>query len=55
MAYLIKVSLAWTLFLLLFELVFRHNGKFTANRLYLVFSLLAGLIIPIIPMPFALA
>lgn len=55
MAYLIKVTLVWTIFLVLFELLFKHNGRFTANRIYLLLSIALGLLLPLIPAPSAQA
>ncbi len=49
--YLFKLTIAWTAFLLLFELFFKHNGRFTANRLYLLLAMAAGVVLPLITLP----
>lgn len=49
--YLFKLTIAWAAFLLLFELFFKHNSKFTANRLYLLLALAAGVLLPFITLP----
>lgn len=51
MAYLIKVTIIWSVFLVLFELLYKNNTRFTANRIYLLLSITIGLILPIIPSP----
>jgi beta-lactamase regulating signal transducer with metallopeptidase domain len=52
MAYLIKVTIAWTIFLVLFELLYKNNARFMANRIYLLLSIAAGLLLPLVPWPF---
>ena len=49
--YLLKVTLVWSLFLLLFELLYRHNRRFAANRIYLLLSIVMGLLLPLTPLP----
>jgi beta-lactamase regulating signal transducer with metallopeptidase domain len=51
MVYLLKVTLAWALFLLLFEAFYKSNGRFTLNRFYLLLSMAVGLLLPLIPLP----
>lgn len=51
MVYLLKVTIAWGLLLVLFEVFYKHNGRFTANRLYLLLSMGLGLVLPLIPLP----
>lgn len=53
MVYLLKVTIAWALFLLLFEAFYQRNRRFTANRLYLLLSMALGLLLPLIPLPSA--
>ena len=47
MDYLLKVTIAWTLFLLLFEMLYKNNTKFTANRMYLLLSMVTALLLPV--------
>lgn len=49
--YLFKLTIAWAAFLLLFELFFKHNGRFTANRRYLLLTMAAGILLPLITLP----
>jgi beta-lactamase regulating signal transducer with metallopeptidase domain len=51
MAYLIKVSLAWAIFLLLFEVFYKNNSRFTANRIYLLLTMIIGMVLPAIHIP----
>lgn len=51
MAYLAKVTITWAILLLLFELLYKNNTKFTANRIYLLSSIVIGLLLPFIPAP----
>ena len=51
MVYLLKVTIVWALFLLLFEAFYKHNGRFMANRIYLLLSLAAGFVLPLIALP----
>ncbi|MGN6569474.1 MAG: M56 family metallopeptidase [Flavipsychrobacter sp.] len=51
MAYLLKVTAIWTIFLLLFELVYKSSGRFTLNRLYLLLAVITGLLLPFVPLP----
>ena len=47
--YLLQASICWVVFYLLYYMLFRNNTFFTLNRLYLVFSLLIGLLLPLCP------
>ena len=49
--YLLKVTAVWLVLLLLFEAFFKSNGRFTANRLYLILSIAVGLLLPLITVP----
>lgn len=51
MAYLIKVTIIWAILLALFELLYKNNAKFTANRIYLLLSIVTGLLLPVLPLP----
>lgn len=51
MVYLIKVTIVWVIFLLLFELLYKNTTRFTANRIYLLLSIAIGLLLPFIPIP----
>ena len=51
MDHLLKATIVWTIFLLLFEALYKNNGRFTVNRIYLVASLCLGLLIPLISLP----
>lgn len=51
MAYLIKATIIWAVFLVLFELCYKNNTRFLANRIYLLLSLTLGLLIPLISLP----
>lgn len=51
MTYLIKVTIAWSIFLLLFELLYKNNTRFMVNRIYLLLSIVSGLLLPFIPAP----
>ncbi len=51
MLYLLKITLAWSLFLLLFEALYKSSGKFTFNRIYLLLSIAAGLLLPLVQLP----
>ncbi len=51
MTYLIKVTIVWAVFLLFFELLYKNNKRFTANRIYLLLSVAVGLLLPLIPVP----
>lgn len=53
MVYLLKVTIAWTVFLLLFETLYQRNRKFAANRSYLLLSMALGLLLPLVPLPSA--
>lgn len=52
MAFLIKVTIAWAISLLLFELLYKNNARYTSNRIYLLLSITIGLLLPIIYLPF---
>lgn len=51
--YLIKVSLIWLLFYLLYLLIYQRSRHFTANRVYLISALIAGILLPLIPWHFS--
>ena len=51
--YLIKASLIWFLFLLLFRLLYRKSDKFLLSRAFLFTGLLSGIILPLIPLSFS--
>lgn len=55
MQYLLKVTIIWTFLLLLFELLFKNNARYLANRIYLAGSLLAGILIPLVKLPHAVS
>ena len=45
--YLLKCSIIWALSLLVYIFLFRNKTKFHLNRSYLIFTLIAGLILPV--------
>lgn len=45
-SYLLKVTLIWSILLLVFELLYRKNTAFTLTRIYLFLALVAGLVLP---------
>src|SRR5436305_13058224 len=45
--YLIKISLIWGIFLLLFLLLYKRNIHFRLNRIVLLSGLLLGIILPL--------
>ncbi|WP_118952635.1 M56 family metallopeptidase [Taibaiella helva] len=47
--YLIQVTFTWALLLALYELLYRSRPAFTLNRLYLLSALLAGALLPLVP------
>jgi TonB family protein len=47
--YLIKVALCWTAFYLLYAGLFRSETFFSANRFYLLGSLVLGALLPLVP------
>jgi hypothetical protein len=49
--YLLKATLVWAFSLLLFETLLRKNSYHAANRFYLLMTLLAGFVIPLIEWP----
>lgn len=51
MAYLLNVTIVWTVLLLCFELLYKHNGRFTANRIYLLGSITLGFVLPFFTIP----
>lgn len=51
MQYLLKVTVTWTLFLLIYELLYKNSGRYLINRVYLLLSLLVGLVLPFIKLP----
>ena len=46
-AYIIKVSICWMLFLFLYQLFYKKITFFSANRFYLLSSLILGILIPL--------
>lgn len=52
-SYLIKVTLVWSILLLLYELVFKKSHHFSLNRMYLILALLAGIVLPVVPLHFS--
>lgn len=46
--YVFKVNLCWVIFYATYQILFRKHTFFTANRLYLLASLLAGMYIPVL-------
>jgi len=51
MMYLLKVTIIWTVFLLFFEVFYKSSSRFTLNRIYLLCSVAAGLLLPLISLP----
>lgn len=51
--YLLKATLVWSLSLLLFEALLRTNSYHAANRVYLLGTLLAGLLFPLLELQWA--
>src|SRR3569833_2867108 len=51
MMYLLKVTVIWTVFLLFFEVFYKSSGRFTLNRIYLLCSVAAGLLLPLLSLP----
>lgn len=47
--YLVKASLIWCIFLLLFWLLFRKSDKFRLNRMFLLTGIGSGIVLPLIP------
>jgi hypothetical protein len=54
-SYILKVTLVWTILLITYELLYKNSGRFTTNRLYLLCSLLTGLLRPLVKIPWPLA
>lgn len=50
MAYLLNVTVAWIMLLVLFELLYKQSGRFIANRIYLLGSIVLGLLLPFLPL-----
>lgn len=48
--YLLKVNLCWIIFYIVYWALFRNHTFFMANRLYLIASLFAGMLIPAVEM-----
>jgi len=51
LVYLLKATTVWLVLLLLFEAFFKNNGRFSANRLYLLLSITVGLLLPLVTVP----
>lgn len=49
--YLLKLTIIWSLLLLTYELLFKSGGRYSANRVFLLSSLFAGILLPLIPTP----
>ena len=52
--YLIKTTLIWSVLLIVYVLAFSKATSFRANRIYLLFSLAAGIVLPVLPSPWQL-
>lgn len=52
-AYILKVTIVWTILLLTYELLFKNSGRFTLNRLYLLCSIFIGLLLPLVKIPWS--
>lgn len=50
--YLIFVSFIWAVFILAFHFFYKNTSYFSINRIYILTTIVAGLIIPLIPNPF---
>ncbi|MEP7195114.1 MAG: energy transducer TonB [Saprospiraceae bacterium] len=50
--YFISVSFVWAIFLLAYQFFYKKTSYFSINRIYLLTTIIAGLIIPFIPNPF---
>lgn len=53
MAYLLKLTVIWTLSLILFEVFYKGSNCFMLNRFFLISSVIAGLLLPLISLPSA--
>ncbi|MEO6189460.1 MAG: M56 family metallopeptidase [Saprospiraceae bacterium] len=51
--YLISVSIVWAIFLLAYQFFYKKSTYFSINRIYLLTTIIAGLIIPLIPNPYS--
>jgi len=51
MAYLLKLTVIWTLLLILFEVFYKGSNRFTLNRFFLILSVIAGILLPLISLP----
>jgi len=51
LVYLLKLTIIWSLLLLTYELLFKSSARYSANRLFLLLGLLAGIILPLLPAP----
>src|SRR5690606_25971562 len=51
MKYFILSTAIWLLFLLCYELLLKRNKDFRFNRAYLLFAILAGIILPLFRFP----
>ncbi len=48
--YLIKVTVIWALLLLCFELLYKKSPYYKVNRLYLILTLILGVVLPALPL-----
>ena len=48
--YLIKLTSVWLVLLIAFELLFKKASYFRANRVYLFLAILAGIVMPLLPL-----
>lgn len=51
LAYLINLTIVWALSLLLYELLFKHQTFHKLNRIYLLVTLLMGIVLPLFSAP----
>jgi beta-lactamase regulating signal transducer with metallopeptidase domain len=49
--YLLKVTLFWAVFLLLFEALYKKGAHFNGNRVYLLLALFIGTLLPLVTIP----
>lgn len=53
--YLLKVTLIWSILLLCFELLYKKSPYYKTNRLYLLATLVLGLVLPLLPVTIPIA
>jgi len=49
--YILKATFIWIVLLLAYSLGYARSGRFGANRIYLLLSIAAGLLLPLLPAP----